>query len=52
MEIASHISVDRTRAKNQLKQLTLHRMDDRKDVREHLNQFFDTVNKFGEMELR
>jgi len=34
-----------------LKQLTLHRMDDGKDVREHLNQFFDTVDKLAEMEV-
>lgn len=34
-----------------LKQLTLHRMDDGKDIREHLNLFFDTVDKLGEMEV-
>jgi len=34
-----------------LKQLTLHRMDDQKDVREHLNVFFDTVDKLTEMEI-
>jgi len=26
-------------------------MDDGKDVREHLNQFFDTVDKLAEMEV-
>jgi len=34
-----------------LKQLTLHRMDDQKDIREHLNVFFDTVDKLTEMEI-
>jgi len=28
-----------------LKQLTLHRMDDGKDIREHLNQFFDMCRR-------
>jgi len=34
-----------------LKQLTLYRMDDQKDIREHLNIFFDTVDKLAEMEV-
>lgn len=34
-----------------LKQLTLLRMEDGADVREHVNKFFDTVDKLEEMEI-
>lgn len=34
-----------------LKQLTLQRMEDDKDVREHLRKFFDTVDKLSDMEV-
>jgi len=34
-----------------LKQLTLHKMNEGKDIREHLNHFFDTVDKFAEMDV-
>lgn len=34
-----------------LKQLTLHRMDDAGDVRDHLHKFFDIIDKLSEMEI-
>ncbi|KMQ88472.1 retrovirus-related gag-pol polyprotein [Lasius niger] len=34
-----------------LKQLTLQRMEDDEDVREHLRKFFDTVDKLSDMEV-
>lgn len=34
-----------------LKQLTLHQMSEGETVREHLNKFFDVVDKLGEMEV-
>ncbi|CAK9819171.1 Retrovirus-related Pol polyprotein from transposon TNT 1-94 [Anthophora quadrimaculata] len=34
-----------------LKRLTLHKMAEGEDVREHLRQFFDTVDKLSEMEI-
>ena len=34
-----------------LKQLTLHKMADGEDVREHLRKFFDTIDKLSEMEV-
>ncbi|CAK9813843.1 Retrovirus-related Pol polyprotein from transposon TNT 1-94 [Anthophora plagiata] len=34
-----------------LKRLTLHRMTEHEDVREHLRKFFDTVDKLSEMEI-
>lgn len=34
-----------------LKQLTLHKMDDSDDVRDHLQRFFDTIDKLSEMEI-
>ena len=35
-----------------LKQLTLMRMEDGADIREHVNRFFDTVDKLEEMEIQ
>lgn len=34
-----------------LKKLTLHKMAESGDVRDHLNGFFDTVDKLGEMDI-
>lgn len=34
-----------------LKKLTLHKMADNGDVRDHLNNFFDTVDKLGNMDI-
>ena len=34
-----------------LKQLTLHGMDDGTNVQDHLHKFFDTINKFNEMDV-
>lgn len=34
-----------------LKQLTLHRMNDGDDIREHIRKFFDTVDKLNEMDI-
>jgi len=34
-----------------LKQLTLHKMDKGKNIRKHLNHFFDTVDKLAEMDV-
>jgi len=34
-----------------LKKLTLHRMSDGEDIRDHLRDFFDTVDKLGEINI-
>lgn len=34
-----------------LKKLTLHRMENNGEVREHVNEFFDTADKLGEMDV-
>lgn len=34
-----------------LKKLTLHKMGDSEDVREHLQKFFDTIDRLNEMEV-
>lgn len=34
-----------------LKQLTLHRMEENGNVRDHINKFFDAVDKLGEMDV-
>jgi len=49
--ISTYQSTGPARKATLLKQLTLHRMDDQKDIREHLNIFFDTVDKLAEMDV-
>ena len=34
-----------------LKRLTLHKMAENGDVRDHLNNFFDTVDRLGDMDI-
>lgn len=45
-------SQDPARKATLLKRLTLHKMAENSDVRDHLNDFFDTVYKLGDMNVQ
>ena len=48
---ATYQSAGPARKASLLKKLTLHRMGDGEDVHNHLRDFFDTVDKLGEMDI-
>ncbi|KAG5323483.1 POLX protein, partial [Pseudoatta argentina] len=48
---ATYQSAGPARKASLLKKLTLHRMTDGEEIRDHLRGFFDTVDKLGEMEV-
>ncbi|KAG5322319.1 POLX protein, partial [Pseudoatta argentina] len=48
---ATYQSAGPARKASLLRKLTLHRMTDGEEIRDHLRGFFDTVDKLGEMEV-